>query len=265
MNTYPSNKFKTFAEIVGRIRNWPTAVGLRLYKKRKGLRLLEFKKGLTIILRGGTRDWDVVHELFFANSYEKAMKWLAALKDKEPTVIDLGGNIGLFSLKTSQTHPGAKITAFEPGPPNSRIFRMNLLANGGLDGRIFLREQAVAGTDGEAVWHFDIDNPGGSSLYGDNGGGEGVKVTILAFDRVVDEHPGDIALVKIDIEGAEYDLLEHTAPTTWNRIHAIAIELHGDPSGKKSPELFLEEMKKYGYRIEQESVCSYFLQRDHVE
>jgi len=261
MSEYKRNKLQTAAEIISRIRNWPTAFKLRLFKEEPGLRLLEFRDGLYVTVRGGTRDWDIVHELFFAGGYAKAMQWLTARKEKEPKVLDLGGNIGLFSLLTTRTHAGAKVTAFEPGPPNFRIFRMNILANGGMSGRITLHEQAVAGTAGEAVWHFDAANPGGSSLYGAEGKGEKVTVSIAAFAQIVAEQDGDIALAKIDIEGAEYDLLAQTPPASWNRIQAVALELHGDPSGKKTQEQFLAEMKALGFQVEQESVCSYFLHR----
>jgi len=49
-----------------------------------------------------------VHELYFAGSYGRAMQFLKNLPG-EPVVLDLGGNIGLFSLLAAQTHPAARI------------------------------------------------------------------------------------------------------------------------------------------------------------
>jgi len=261
MAVYKRNKLRTAAEIIRKIKNWPTALKLRLCRNEPGLRLLEFRDGLYVNVRGGTRDWDVVHELFFAGGYAKAMEWLKGREEKKPRILDLGGNIGLFSLLVARTHSGALVTAYEPGPPNFRIFRMNILANGGLSERITLHEQAVAGAAGEAIWHFDAANPGGSSLYTTEGKGEEVKVSITAFAQVVEEQEGEIALAKIDIEGAEYALLAQTPAAAWKRIQAVALELHGDPEGKKTQDQFLQEMKMLGFLIEQESVCSYFLHR----
>src|SRR5262245_8953961 len=124
---YKRNKIKTAWDIVQRIDNWPTALGMRLRRHRQGLRLLNFRDGLNVTCRGGTRDWDVVHELLFAGSYGRAMNFLRSLSGK-PLVLDLGGNIGLFSLLSASTHPGAEIHAYEPGPPNFRMFEMNCLA-----------------------------------------------------------------------------------------------------------------------------------------
>ena len=259
MPAYRSNKIGTAIEIVQKIRNWPEALGLRIFKGADRLSLLAFRDGFNIVVRGGTRDWDVVHELFFAKGYQKEMQWLAARPDPAPKILDLGGNIGSFTLLAYRNKPGARITAFEPGPPNIALFQMNMLANRLPEDRIELRKMAVAGTTGTATWFFDSANPGGSSLYEKKG--EPVDVQIVALAQVIEEAGEDIALLKIDIEGSEYDLLAHTPASVWERVHAIALELHDDPAGKKTQQSFMEEMKAFGYQIEQESVVSYFLHR----
>lgn len=259
MPAYNRNKLRTVFEIVRKIRNWPEGLRLRLFRGEEGLSLLNFREGFSLVVRGGTRDWDVVHELFFANGYQKALQLLAAHPNRTPRVLDLGGNIGSFTLLAHRHKPGARITSFEPGPPNIRLFQMNMLANNMPEDRIELRQVAVSGTSGKATWYFDSANPGGSSFYGEKG--TPVEVQIVALEQVIGEGNEDIALLKIDIEGSEYDLLAHTPSSVWKRVQAIALELHGDPSGKKTQQSFIDEMKSLGYQIEQESVCSYFLHR----
>jgi hypothetical protein len=92
----PRNKLKTSFEILKLVRNWPDALELRLWKNRRSLRLLEFRNGLNVVLRGGSNEWSVIHELFFAGGYRKALDWLAARSDAAPVVMDLGANIGTF-------------------------------------------------------------------------------------------------------------------------------------------------------------------------
>ena len=162
MTSYKRNKIKTAWQILRDIENWPTAFGMRLRQQHQKLRLLSFRNGLNIACRGGTRDWDIVHELYFVGSYGRAMNFLKQLPG-EPAVLDLGGNIGLFSLLAAQTHPAARIYAYEPGPPNYQMYEMNCLANPGLAKRIHLRKEAVAGKTRVAEWLFDDQNPGGSS------------------------------------------------------------------------------------------------------
>jgi FkbM family methyltransferase len=258
MAEYKRNKIKTAWQIVGEIENWPTAFGMRLRQKRPGLRLLNFRNGLNIACRGGTRDWDIVHELYFAGSYGRAMDFLKALPG-EPTVLDLGGNIGLFSLLAAQTHPAARVYTYEPGPPNYQMFELNCMANAGLSKRIQLRKEAVAGKTRIAEWLFDEKNPGGSGLFGTKGAK--YQVQIRAFAEVLDSLAGDVALAKIDIEGAEHELLETTPPESWQRIQAISLELHDDPEGRMSSADFMKRMSGFGFKIEQETVCSFFLHR----
>ena len=258
MAEYKRNKIRTAWQIVREIENWPTAFGMRLRQKHPRLRLLNFRNGLNIACRGGTRDWDIVHELYFAGSYGRAMKFLKSLPG-EPAVLDLGGNIGLFSLLAAQTHPAARIHAYEPGPPNYQMFELNCLANPALAKRIHLRKEAVAGQTRVAEWLFDEKNPGGSGLFGK----DGVKypVQIRAFGEVLSSFTNDIALAKIDIEGAEYEVLESTPPESWKRIQAISLELHHHPEDKTSPESFMKQMMAFGFKVEQETVVSYFLHR----
>src|SRR5262245_42824150 len=179
MVEYKRNKIKTAWEITRQIENWPTAFGMRLRRQRSGLRLLNFRNGLNVLCRGGTRDWDVVHELLFAGSYGRAMSFLKSLPGK-PLVLDLGGNIGLFSLLAGLTHAAAEIYAYEPGLPNYRVFEMNCLANAVLVERVHLRKEAVGGQTRTTEWFFDQANPGGSGLFGTSGVKFGVQIRAFA-------------------------------------------------------------------------------------
>ena len=258
MAEYKRNKLKTAWDITQRIENWPTAFDLRIRREHVGLRLLRFRNGLNIVCRGGTRDWDVVHELMFAGSYGRAMHYLKSVNGS-PLVLDLGGNIGLFSLLAAFTKHEANVYAYEPGPPNYRLFEINRLANASLSERIHLQREAVAGRTRTTDWFFDEHNPGGSGLFSTSGGK--FSVQIRAFSEVLTALPDEVALAKIDIEGAEFELLAETPRESWQRVRAISLELHDDPEGKISQEQFLNQLGSHGFKIEKESVCSYFLHR----
>ena len=258
MQEYRANKLRTALDIVRRIENWPTALALRLWRHRPGLRLLAFRHGLNVVCRRDTRDWDVIHELLFAGGYDLALRTLSRLPG-EPIVLDLGSNIGLFSLRAAAAHPRAQVHAFEPGPPNYRLFEINRLANPSLADRIHLHREAVAGEDRTTQWRFDDQNPGASGLYGQ--AGASFPVRVRAFADVLVALPGQIALAKIDIEGAEYELFDRTPAALWKRLEAISLELHADPAARQSQEAILQQFLNLGYQAEQEKVCSYYLHR----
>jgi FkbM family methyltransferase len=255
---YRRNKLRTACEIVQQLKNWPTAWALRINRRSGGLRLLRFRNGLNVICRGATGDWDVIHELVFAQSYGRALKYLAKI-EHPTTVFDFGGNIGLFSLLAAQTNPMTTIHTFEPGPPNLRLLEINCLANPILGERIHIHKAGVGSTTKLTKWHFDEKNPGGSSLFGE--ANRGIDVRIESFVEVIEAVSGEIALAKIDIEGAEYAILKDTPAEVWKRIRAISLELHNDPAKGMSNAEFLDRMKMLGYRIEPEQVCSFFLQQ----
>jgi FkbM family methyltransferase len=213
---------------------------------------------LNVVCRGGTRDWDIVHELFFAGSYSRAAEYIR-LAPGEPQILDLGGNIGLFALLMARANQNCHVTSFEPGPPNSRLFEMNRLANPQLTQRISLRKQAVGGQTRSTEWFFDEKNPGGSGLF--NREGQRYDVEIVSFADVISSMPSRIALAKIDIEGAEYEVLANTPPDVWKKIDAISLELHDPPAGPVSQAEFLSQMVKHGFSVQEETVCSYFLHR----
>ncbi|MDX2079437.1 MAG: FkbM family methyltransferase [Terrimicrobiaceae bacterium] len=260
MHAYTRNKIRTVWEIVQRLENWPSALALRIHKNRPYREVLRFRNGIHVSCRGGSRDWDVVHELFFMDSYGKALDVLRKATCSQPVVVDLGGNIGTFSLIAAATHPGAQIHAFEPGPPNLRMFEINRLLNPGLGERIRLVPEAVGGQTGKAVWFFDEKNPGASSLYASGDGG--CEVQLRSLEEVVRGIGSRITLLKMDIEGAEYSVLEQTPEETWAQIDAIALEVHDDPAGKSRPDEFLSKLSSFGFSIEKESVVSFFLHRN---
>ena len=255
---YKRNKLKTVSDIVRKIDNWPTALGMRLRRGRSGLRMLNLRDGLNIICRNGTQDWDVVHELFFAGGYGRAMEFLKE-QSGQPMVLDLGGNIGLFSLLAARTHPEARMFAYEPGPPNYRLFEMNLLANPSLGNRIQLQKEAVGGRTREVEWTFDELNPGRSGLFAQ--GQSKFSVQIRSLVEVLGRLSGPVSLMKMDIEGGEYEVMAETPPEAWRQVQALSLELHDDLGQKISSKDLLAQWKSYGFKVEEESVISYFLYR----
>lgn len=257
MQEYRSNKLKTAWEICRRIENWPTAWGLRL-NPRPGLRLLAFRDGLNVACRAGSYDWAVVHELLFAGGYQRALQFLKQRLDT-PVVLDLGGNIGVFALIAARTNTRARVFSYEPGPPNYRIFEINRLANQNLMNSIELRREAVGGHSRDTEWTFDEANPGASGLYSQVG--KKFPVRVKAFSEVLESLPAPVALVKIDIEGAEFELLDETPEKAWRNVDAISLELHDDPAGRFSRQNFLMRFRNLGFKAIEESVCSLFLHR----
>ena len=136
-----------------------------------------------------------------------------------PYVIDCGANIGLSVLYMKIQHPSAKIIAFEPDPVNFSFLQKNVNA-------YRLRNVELRN---EAVWkesttlEFVSDGTLGSKLNAAPGQQGTVKVKAARLRDLLSEK---VDFVKMDIEGAEYDVLKDCGDTLKN-VHYLFIEFHG--------------------------------------
>jgi FkbM family methyltransferase len=191
-------------------------VARELSGRRNLVRYRLSESGLVAYLRHGTPDVVTLDELFYSREYEfppEVEGALAALS-RPPAVVDLGANIGLFGLLVRGRFARAELIAVEPDPDNAWVLRMCVGAND-RDGRWQVIEAAASNRDGERRFqagHFAL------SRLSDGDDGEPVR----AID--VFPHLKQADLVKIDIEGGEWDLLSDARLSEVSA--ALVVEYH---------------------------------------
>ena len=120
-------------------------------------------------------------------------------------VADVGANIGLLTLIMAwAAGPGGKVIAFEPeATPRANLEKMRHL--NGLSW-VEVRDQAVGAQAGQLTFHVS-DIIGHSSLYAlpETEGSREIQVEVVRLDDVAPAKRMDV--VKIDVEGAELDVL----------------------------------------------------------
>jgi FkbM family methyltransferase len=251
---YTRNKVRTAFEFMRRIRNWPAAWAIKIWPRKGALRFLNFRDGLNLMIREGTGDEAVMHELLFAGGYRRALSYVSQLSDC--AVLDLGANIGLFSLLAARLNPKAQVYAYEPGPENIDLMQINLLVNPGLKQRIHILRKGVSGLERKAQWSFDADNPGASGLF--HHGSRSVEVELVSLGQALQGIGMRNAFVKMDIEGSEYDVIRDTPESVWKQVCGLAFELHDHPENMVSRGDFLARIEALGFRLEKEEIISYF-------
>lgn len=191
--------------------------------------------------RRGTSDTSLAYDILFRPG-SHAEYWLP--HDLAPRVIfDIGGNVGIASRYLAHRFPQATVHAFEPIPANLELLRRNAANR-----RIVVHPFGLGGADGE--FEFSIPtgvgaNPGAYSRFGLEHRSEIVRAPVRATAGVLAALGiGSIDVVKIDTEGAEFDILSSFPREVLSRVAWIYGELHGEdlraPSGFRTLDLLAE-------------------------
>lgn len=137
--------------------------------------------------------------------------------------LDIGAHVGVVSIWLAKTHPGLRVIAYEPMPDNFARLRRNLQANGVTT--VEAVNMAVTGDGRDLVIGAAEHNSGGHSAF-THVNGNGVTVPSRTLAQILEAHGVErVALLKIDCEGAEYEIL--TSPTApLDRIERLRGELH---------------------------------------
>ena len=117
----------------------------------------------------------------------------------DPVIIDCGANVGISILRFKKIFPKAKITAFEPDKNIFQYLEANLNANNVTDVNLI---QKAIWTNNDGV-NFGSEGADGGSIFFSENINKVPSIRLKDFLSSFDE----IDLLKIDIEGAESDVL----------------------------------------------------------
>jgi FkbM family methyltransferase len=178
------------------------------------------------------------------------------------TVLDIGAQSGFYTLFLSKlVGPEGTVVAFEPLPANFRLLEENIQLNRA--GNVVLRREAVAAQSGEASLEFLDDHSHRTLVAGPLQTGESVgafKAPAVSLDDWTLASGSAVHFVKMDVEGAEADVLRGARRVLETQRPRLVIEIHGCDSMATSPVVSM--LDQLGYRIErlgQASDCSHIL------
>ena len=165
--------------------------------------------------------------------------------------IDVGANIGYFTVsigkKLSEKGP---IIAIEPEPINFRILKRNVKIN---NLTAILEDAALSTEEGYADLLLNEENKGGHSLFShDPSLYEGkIQVKTTTLNNIVKKYnPPEPILVKIDVEGYEYNIFK--AGDKLLEKKCVMIVEFSPPFMRildQNPKGLLELVSKFGYKI----------------
>jgi FkbM family methyltransferase len=175
----------------------------------------------TILVRHATPDVAALGEVFYEHQYDPPEEIEAFLTSlgRPPAILDLGANVGYFSIFASARFPGSHLVAFEPDASNAALLRRAAASNGwGWE----VREAAAAPADGVVPFMS------GRYTYSrvEEGGAHVEAVDVMPFLEACD-------FAKIDIEGAEWAIV---ADERFPSVAPPALVLEHHPYLSPDPE-----------------------------
>ena len=119
--------------------------------------------------------------------------------------LDIGANVGVWSLLAIEAHPDGCVHAFEPVPALATQLRDHVAMNGIRPGGIVTNVTAVAAETGVAAFFVNhTTNTGASSLYHRPVDSNEISVDVITLDAYAARAGLDrIDMLKVDVEGAE--------------------------------------------------------------
>ncbi len=144
------------------------------------------------------------------------------------TVIDAGANIGAFSVWAAQHLPSALILALEPHPETYAKLQHNLTANG-LGDRAQAFHGALAAQSGKRSLDGEPESQRRSLIAADQAteSAGSIQVSSITLTDLLDKYNlPQVDLLKMDIEGSEWEVLHLTPVSTFRRIRRLQFEYH---------------------------------------
>ncbi len=158
-----------------------------------------------------------------------------------PFIIDCGANIGLSVIQAKQCYPHARILAFEAEPAIAATLEANVAALGLADVEVV--RAAVGGFNG-MVTFVSKGSLGGHVSAAD---GQGVTVKAVRLSDYINE---PVDMLKVDIEGSEFDLIHDLCATgKISFIRHMICEVHGNSRMLERVAALWSDLAKAGFRV----------------
>ena len=139
-------------------------------------------------------------------------------------IVDVGAHVGTFTVWAGSRCPSTKIIAVEPSPISAEYLRGNVNRNR-LSNVSVIEAACASDNDGRCLYArgvlaMNTVFPSGTGLTGSMV--QSVSLNAL-FEKFGIQR---CALLKLDCEGAEYEILFSASPESLSRIGSIAMEYH---------------------------------------
>jgi FkbM family methyltransferase len=219
------------------LRNWPAVAAMHL--TGRAVRQLRLRDGHTIHLLDPRHEIWAFDAIYRQRCYDADFPGLPT----DGTIVDLGANVGIFALlAATRLVPKGRVLAVEASPECARLLEQTTRRCG----NVSVWCAAVAGNG--ILW-LARDSLSASIFQSD----EAVRAVTTASVGIEQVLGFDtrIALLKANIEGAEYPMLLQSPPEAWAHVERLAIKWHKDAevAGGHDPDELSRRLQTLGFTV----------------
>ena len=167
-------------------------------------------------------------------------------------VVDIGANIGYYTLLFAKlVGEKGKVFAFEPDPTNFELLKKNVEINDYKN--VILEQKALSDSHGKMMLSLNSENTAGHHLnFKQENIDNSIEVDVLNFDQYFAKRKLDINFIKMDVEGAESNVIKGMTNTIKNS-HNLKMIVEYNPNAIHQmglhPETFLDLLSDCGFSI----------------
>ena len=236
-----------FSKVRILVRSWKILKNWYLYPlvyfklTKKNDVIFETRSGLKIKIRVNSTDLMALTHVWMIQEYSGDDFPIS----NDDVIIDVGAHIGLFALFASQFCKNGKIFCYEPIKENYKILieniEMNQIQN------IFPNNLAVT-KETSRVKIFLNDDQSGHSMFIQNKNFVEVDSKSLS-DIFIDNGIKECDFLKLDCEGAEYEIVESLSADLFTKINKTVIEYHMVDTKPELLEQLINKLKQFSFSV----------------
>ena len=213
-------KIKILKDVIKQIKNWHTAINYYLgFINSEGI--IYFKNGTKCVMRNKS---DSI--AFFENYFLKLNNPNEKFEiKKEDIVIDIGAHVGYFTMYAAKKAYQGIIYSIEPYKESFEIFKKNLNLNELTNVKPF--HAAISKKTEQITLYIDKDNQIGNSMFKTDTSVRSEKVSSFSLeDFIINNKIKKINFLKIDCEGAEFEIILNLKKEIMKNVNKMSIEVH---------------------------------------
>ena len=240
------SKIRILAKSWNILKNWYLYPLVYFKLTKKDYVVFETRSGLKIKIRVNSTDLMAFTHVWMIQEYSDDNFSI----NNDDVIIDVGAHIGLFALFASQFCKNGKIFCYEPIKENYKILieniEMNQIQN------IFPNNLAVT-KETSRIKIFLNDDQSGHSMFIQNKNFVEVDSKSLS-DIFIDNGIKECDFLKLDCEGAEYEIIESLPSDLFTKINKTAIEYHMVDTKPELLEQLINKFKQFSFSVHTRSL-----------